>query len=123
MLGKCDDIIKNLAGTLGWLNELKEIWAETRTTLDNPPPTNEPEEEPEEESEDQVAEVGETEEEKLQREIAWLTKSVDEAFKITDDLKKRVEKEAKEENRKKELPSIPTETADVGSSEKSGSNL
>ena len=112
LLGKCDDVIKELATELGWLKELKATWAETRTTLDNPPPTDESEEEPE----DRVpkAKAEETDEERLQREIAWLTKSVDTTLKITDDLKKRVEKEAKEESPKK---------GSKGSPPKGGSSL
>jgi len=89
LLGKCDDVVKELATELGWLKELKEAWAETRTTLDNPPAADESEEG----SEDQVSEAEETEEEKLQRELAWITKSVGDTLKITDDLKKRVEEE------------------------------
>jgi len=111
LLGKCDDMIKDLATELGWLKELKELWAETRTTLDNPPPKDETEEE----AEDQVPEAEETEEEKLKREIAWITKSVGDTLKITDDLKKRVEEEAEEEE--KGVKASPVGAADAGKSQ------
>ena len=120
LLGKCDDVVKELATELGWLKELKATWAETRDSLDNPPPVDE---ESEEESEDQIPETEETEEEKLQREIAWLTKSVDATLRVSDDLKKRVEKEAKEELVKTVRPSGPAETTDVGNLKEGGSNL
>ena len=116
LLGKCDDVVKDLATELGWLKELKESWAETRTTLDNPPPTDETEEEPE----DQAPEAEETEEEKLKREIAWITKSVDNTLKITDDLKKRVEEEAEEE---KGVKASPVEAADAEKLQKEGPSL
>lgn len=119
LLGKCDDVVKELAAELGWSEELKAMWAETRTTLDNPPPEEESEEEPG----DQVPKTEETDEERLQREIAWLTKSVDATLKISDDLKERVEKEAKEEAAKTARPPNPTETGEEGSLKKSGSNL
>ena len=118
LLGKCDDVMKELAKELGWLKELKTTWAETRTSLDNPPPVDE---ESEEEPEDQVSEAEETEEERLQREIDWLTKSVDEALRVTDDLKTRVGKEVKEDVAKTVRP--PAETAEVGNLKKDGSNL
>ena len=109
LLGKCDDVVKELATELGWLKELKATWAETRDSLDNPPPVDEESEE----SEDQIPKTEETEEEKLQREIAWLTKSVDATLRVSDDLKKRVEKEVKEELVKTVRPSGPAETTDV----------
>ena len=93
LLGKCDDIIKELAKELGWLKELKATWAETRTSLDSPPPADE---ESEDEREDAADQTEETEDDRLQREIALLTKSVDDSLKITDDLKARVGKEIKE---------------------------
>lgn len=120
LLGKCDDTIKELAKELGWLKELKDTWAETRTSLDNPPPIDE---ESEEESEGKAAQAEETVEERLQREIAWLTQSVDVTLKVTDDLKKRVERDTKEEAVKKEGPSSPAKTADAGKMGKDGSNL
>ena len=116
LLGKCDEIAKELATELGWLKELKEAWAETRTTLDNPPPTDESEEEPE----DPVPEAEETEEEKLKREIEWITKSVGDTLKVSDDLKKRVEEEAEAEGAK----AGAVETGDAGSKlQKDGANL
>ena len=118
LLGKCDDVIKKLAKELGWLKELKDTWAETRTSLDNPPPAGG---DSEEEPEDQVPEAGETEEERLQREIAWLTKSVDETLRVTDDLKTRVGKEVKEDVAKPARP--PAEPSEVESLKKDGSNL
>lgn len=111
LLGKCDDVVKELAKELEWLKELKAAWAETRTSLDDPPP---PDEDSEEEAEDKAPEVEETAEEKLQREIAWLTESVDATLKVTDDLKKRVEKEAKEDVAKAVSP--------AGSAEGEGEN-
>lgn len=120
LLGKCDDIIKELAKELGWLKELKATWAETRTSLDDPPPA---EEESEGESEGQAPEVEETVEERLQREIAWLTQSVDVTLNITDDLKKRVEKETKEGDVKKASASSPVEKTEAGNLGKGGSNL
>jgi NAD-dependent histone deacetylase SIR2 len=126
LLGKCDDIVKDLATELGWLKELKAAWAETRTTLDDPPPMDEPEEEPEA----PVPKVEETEEERLQREIAWLTKSVDETLKVTDNLKERVEKEVKEEAKEEDVkevkevhPPSPVQEVEAGSSQESGPNL
>ena len=116
LLGKCDDVVKELAKELGWLKELKATWAETRSSLDNPPAT----EEESEESEDHAPEAEETEEEKLQREIAWLTQSVDVTLRVSDDLKKRVEKETKQEVVK---PLSPAKTGEAGSSKKGGSNL
>lgn len=115
LLGKCDDVIKQLAKELGWLEELKAAWAETKASLDSPPPTDEEPEEPE----GQAPAAEETEEERLQREIAWLTKSVEDTLKVTDDLKKRVEEEAEEEVAKIARP----ESADVGKVQKDGSNL
>ena len=94
LLGKCDDIVRELARELGWLDELKSAWKETRNSLDNPPPTDE---ESEEESEGQTAKAEETADERLQRDIAWLTQSVDVTLRVSDDLKKRVEKETKDE--------------------------
>jgi NAD+-dependent protein deacetylase SIR2 len=119
LLGKCDDTIKELAKELGWLEELKAAWAETRTSLDNPPPIDE---ESGEESTGPAAEAEETVEEKLQREIAWLTQSVDVTLKLTDDLKKQVEKETKEEGVKKASPLSPAGKADAGKLGKDGSN-
>jgi len=118
LLGKCDEVIKQLANELGWLEELKAAWAETKSTLDNPPPTDE---ESEEEPEQQAPAAEETEEERLQQEIAWLTKSVENTLKVTDDLKKRVENEAEEEVVKPAAD--PAETAEVEKVEKGGSNL
>lgn len=117
LLGKCDDITKELAKELGWLKELKAAWAETRTSLDNPPPA---EEESEEEFNDQVTGTEETADEGLQREIAWLTESVDATLKITDDLKKRAEKDMKEEVVN---PVNPTKKEDAGNLKKEGSSL
>lgn len=34
-LGKCDDIIRDLAGALGWEDELDKEWTETARTVDN----------------------------------------------------------------------------------------
>jgi len=120
LLGKCDDVIKELATELGWLKELKSTWAETRTSLDDPPPADE---EPEEEPEDRAPEAKETEEERLQREIALLTKSVEGTLRVTDDLKERVEKEAKEEIVETVCPPSPAQTADVVDLQKGESNL
>lgn len=106
LLGKCDDVVKELAKELGWLKELKDTWAETRTSLDNPPPADEGSEE---ESEGQAAKAADTAEEKLQQEIAWLTQSVEVTLKVTDDLKKRVEKETKEEVAKGSTEKLSTE--------------
>ena len=114
LLGKCDDIIKELAKELGWLNELKDAWAETRTSLDSPPPEDE---ESEEEPESQTDKAEETVEEKLQRDIAWLTHSVDVTLKVTDDLKKRVEKETEEEVVKQGSRLSPVEEGDAGKGE------
>jgi len=111
LLGKCDDVVKELATELGWLKELKTTWAETRSTLDNPPPTDEAEEA----AEDQTPEAEETEEEKLKREVAWITKSVGDTLKITDDLKQRVEEEEEEEGVKA--------SGDAGKLKEGGSNL
>lgn len=96
LLGKCDDIVKELAKELGWLEELKAVWAETRTSLDSPPPADEESEEEPEQPEDEVDQTEETEDDRLQREINSLAKSVDDALRITDDLKERVGKELKE---------------------------
>lgn len=120
LLGKCDDVVKELAKELGWLNELKAAWAETRTSLDNPPPEDK---ESDEELEGQVAEAEETADEKLQREIAWLTQSVDATLRVTDDLKERVEKETKEEAVKKVSGSSSVEKADTKSLGKDESSL
>jgi len=120
LLGKCDDVIKELATELGWLKELKAAWAETRTSLDNPPPADE---ESEEEPEDRTPEAKETEEERLQREIDWLTKSVEGTLKVTDDLKERVEKEVKEEVVETARPPSPAQVADVEDLQKGESNL
>ena len=117
LLGKCDDIIKELAEELGWIKELKATWAETRTSLDNPPPADE---ESEEELENKVPEA-ETEEEKLQREIDLLIKSVDESLRVTDDLKIRVGKEVEKDVAKTVHP--PAETGEAGNLKKGGSNL
>ena len=116
LLGKCDDVVKELAKELGWLKELKATWAETRTSLDDPPPA----EDESEESEEQATEAEETEEERLQREIAWLTHSVDVTLRVSDDLKKRVERETKQEVVK---PLSLAEAGEAGSSQKGGSNL
>jgi NAD-dependent histone deacetylase SIR2 len=118
LLGKCDDIVKELAEELGWYEELKAAWAETRTSLDNPPPADE---ESGEEPEDQVPEAEETEEERLEREIALITKSVGETLRVTDDLKIRVGEEVKEDVVKPVRP--PAEMAEVGDLKKDGSNL
>lgn len=125
LLGKCDDVVKELANELGWLKELKAAWAKTRTSLNNAPPTDE---ESEEESEDKAPDAEETAEDRLQREIAWLTESVDVTLKVTDDLKKRVEKETKEGTKEEVVktasPSGPAEkAADTGNLGKDGSNL
>jgi len=116
LLGKCDDVVKELAEELGWLEELKAIWAETRTTLDNPPPADE---ESEEASENHATRAKETEEERLEREISLLTKSVEDTLKVTDNFKKSVEKEAKEED----ANVARAETADAGNKQKGGSYL
>jgi len=125
LLGKCDDIVKELATELGWSEELKAAWAGTRTSLDNPPPADEEsEEKSEEEPEQQVPEAGKTEEERLQREIDSLTKSVEDTLKVTDDLKKRVEEEAEVEVVKTEHdPLGSAKVADSGDEQKGGSNL
>lgn len=122
LLGKCDDVIKELAKELGWLKELKVAWAETRASLDNPTST---EEESEEEPQEEVHEAEETEEERLQREIAWLTKSVGDSLRVTDDLKVRVEREVKGDAAKTAHLSSQKETKEleVENSPKGGSNL
>ena len=112
LLGKCDEVVEELAKELGWLKELKETWAETRTTLDKPPPPTD-----EEEPEEQAPDAEETEEEKLEREIAWITKSVGDTLNITDDLKKRVEDEAEVEGASK------AGAVGAGKLEKDGPNL
>lgn len=111
LLGKCDGVIKELAKELGWLEELKAAWAETRTSLDDPPPKDE---ESEEESERKVPQV-ETAEERLQREIAWLTESVDVTLRVTDDLKERVETEKEKDAVKEVSPLIPVEKSGASS--------
>ena len=116
LLGKCDDVVKDLATELGWLKELKETWAETRNTLDNPPPADETEEE----AEEQVPKAEETEEEKLKREIEWITKSVGDTLKVTDDLKKRVEEE---EGEVVHVKASPVGAADAGKLQKDGPSL
>ena len=123
LLGKCDDVIKELAEELGWLKELKATWAETRTSLDNPPPADE---ESEDEPEDEVHQTEETEDDRLQREIASLTKSVDDSLRITDDLKARVGKEikgTKEDAVRAARPSGRDEVAEEGNLKKDGSHL
>lgn len=87
-LGKCDDVIKALATELGWLEELNAAWAQTRMTLDNPPPADKFQEE----LEDQIPETEETEGEGLQQEIDRLTKSLDEKLKVANDSKKSIER-------------------------------
>lgn len=116
LLGKCDSVIKDLAKELGWYKELKAAWAKTRTSLENAPSTDE---ESEEEPEGQASDAEETAEERLKREIAWLTESVDATLRITDDLKERVQKETKEEVVGTLSPSSSAEKAeDEGNLEK-----
>ena len=119
LLGKCDDIIKELAKELEWFQELKDTWGETRNSLDNPPETDE---ESDEKAEEQAEE---TADEKLQREIAWLTKSVDITLKVSDDLKERVEREVKKEVATTVSPSSPAEGSGAGKLRENpdGSNL
>lgn len=122
LLGKCDDIVQDLAKELGWLKELKAAWAETRTTLDDPPPADESEEEPG----DRVAE---TDDERLEREIAWLTKTVDETLGLGENFKEQVKKEIKEESVSKTegvkavRPLDAVRPPDAGKSQKGGSTL
>lgn len=87
LLGKCDDVVRELAMELGWLEELNAAWAQTRTTLDNTLPVGDIQED----LEGHVPEVGETEE-RLQREVDWLAESVDDKLKVTGISKKRAEK-------------------------------
>jgi NAD+-dependent protein deacetylase SIR2 len=105
-LGKCDDIIKELAKELGWKKELKKAWAETIFSVEG---TGLGDGEEETES-DESTEVEETEEERLNREIEQITKSVDETLRVADTLKQNVERDGAHTT---ETPHTPTEQNSV----------
>lgn len=85
-LGKCDDVVQELAQELGWANELKKAWDKTKYSVEGVEAGSDAEEDLEE-----PEEVEETEEERLMREVAQLTKSVDQTLKVTDALRRNVE--------------------------------
>lgn len=86
-LGKCDEVIMELAKELGWAKELKKAWAETKSSIEGAG-IGEGEEETES---DESTDLEETEEEKLKREVEKLTKSVDDTLRIADALKQNVQ--------------------------------
>lgn len=92
-IGKCDDVVRELAEELGWGKELKKAWDKTKFSVEGA----EPEEESEQDGEDSEEAEPETEEQMLMREIAQLTKSVDQTLKVTDALKRNVKNDVEAE--------------------------
>lgn len=91
-MGKCDDVVKELAQELGWGKELRKAWAKTKYSVEGFEDGDD-----KEEDEDEEPETEETEEQKLMREVAQLTKSVDETLKVTDKLKRNVQNDVQAE--------------------------
>jgi NAD-dependent histone deacetylase SIR2 len=99
LLGDCDSGVRKLAGALGWLEELEELWAETGKKFGV---------EPAKPAADTGAER--TADEKLEDEVDKLTREVDEALKLNKqhEDKARTEVEAKvRKNVTEETPSKP----------------
>ncbi|KAI9443519.1 DHS-like NAD/FAD-binding domain-containing protein [Lactarius indigo] len=73
-LGKCDDIVRDLARALGWEDELDKEWIETAKSLDNHETPHEPTEE------DKADET----EAKLEHELEKITDRVGNALSLTE---------------------------------------
>lgn len=69
LLGDCDDGVRKLATSCGWLEELEELWKQTAPTKDA-----ESEEKPEKSKDEQ-----------LEDEVEKLTKEVEETLKLSED--------------------------------------
>jgi NAD-dependent histone deacetylase SIR2 len=97
LLGHCDDGIKKLAESLGWLDELEELWAETGTRFGAAPV----------QAQDAEAGAERTADEKLEDEVDKLTREVDETLKLNKDhedkardkVETKVEKNVTEESK------------------------
>ncbi|KAH8984308.1 Sir2 family histone deacetylase Hst2 [Lactarius akahatsu] len=73
-LGKCDDIVRDLARGLGWEDELDKEWEETAKSLDNHETPHEP---PEKDKVDEAKE-------KLEHELEKITKNVGSALSLIE---------------------------------------
>jgi NAD+-dependent protein deacetylase SIR2 len=75
LLGDCDDGVRRLATSCGWLEELEELWKQTAPTKDA-----EPEEKPKKSKDEQ-----------LEDEVEKLTKEVEETLKLSENQHKWLE--------------------------------
>ncbi|RXW13511.1 hypothetical protein EST38_g12344 [Candolleomyces aberdarensis] len=91
LLGKCDDIVKDLCKELGWGDELSEAWDKTAELVERVLESAGDEEEGEEGGAkkngiDKTAELdsGDQEEKRVQDEVDALTAAVEESLKLTE---------------------------------------
>jgi NAD-dependent histone deacetylase SIR2 len=69
LLGKCDDVVRELCEELGWEEELDAAWEKTKGSLEAGEQEPESEHEPEESAEDEVENI---------------TKNLEQALKVSD---------------------------------------
>jgi NAD+-dependent protein deacetylase SIR2 len=83
LLGGCDDGVRKLADTLGWLDELETLWQQTTPSA-------------EEQNEEQLS--PKTRDEKLEDEVDLLTKEIDKTLKLSKDHNTWVQDRLEEEH-------------------------
>ncbi|KAF1985742.1 NAD-dependent deacetylase sirtuin-2 [Aulographum hederae CBS 113979] len=98
LLGTCDDGVRQLASSLGWLEELEELWAKTArggdVTTAQPPPIPKPTQPPKEpEPPAENIDSADARENALRREVTKLGEDIDRNLALSGSHLKKVNKE------------------------------
>lgn len=95
LLGDCDDGVRKLAGSLGWLDELEALWDQTNPSKND--------------QNNQQQLPAKTRDEKLEEEIGNLTEDIDKTLKLSKDHHNWLQDHLKEKHNPGQTSSAPLE--------------